>query len=86
MTNKLSKDLDILKKQIKSLEIQYKGWDMEMFTFMDEVIRNITVTPKDKLVKKCEVCGQEVTAAIRFPNRINDLFAIPNKHRKFGSK
>ena len=83
---KFSKDLDVCKKQIKSLETMYKQWDMEMFTFVDEVIRNIQVTPKDKLIAKCEVCGEEVTAQIRFPNNIGDLFNVQNKHRKFGSK
>lgn len=86
LTPKISKDLDIAKKQIKSLESAFKNWDIEMFTFMDEVLRNIIVTPKDKLVMKCPICGEEVTAPIRFPNNISDLFNVPNKHRKFGSK
>lgn len=83
---KISKDYDIAKKQIKSYEIEFKSWDIEMFTFMDEVIKNITVTSKDKLVTKCPICGEEVTAPIRFPNNISDLFNVQNKHRKFGSK
>ena len=86
LTQKVSKDLDIAKKQIKAIEAKYKSWDMEMFTFVDEVVRNIAVTPKDKLVTKCEVCGEEVTAQIRFPNNISDLFNVQNRHRKFGSK
>ena len=86
LTPKISKDLDIAKKQIKSLEIAFKNWDMEMFTFMDEVLRNISVTPKDKLIMKCPICGEEVTAPVRFPNSVSDLFNVQNKHRKFGSK
>lgn len=86
LTQKISKDLDISKKQIKSLEATFKSWDIEMFTFMDEVLKNIIVTPKDKLVMTCPVCGEEVTAQIRFPNNISDLFNVQNKHRKFGSK
>ena len=86
LTAKISKDLDVAKKQIKSLESTFKNWDIEMFTFMDEVLRNINVTPKDKLVMKCPICGEEVTAPVRFPNSVSDLFNVPNKHRKFGSK
>ena len=86
MTPKISKDLDISKKQIKSLEATFKSWDIEMFTFMDEVLKNIIVTPKDKLIMTCPVCGEEVTAQIRFPNNISDLFNVQNKHRKFGTK
>lgn len=83
---KISKDLDICKKQIKSLEMNFKSWDINMFTFMDEVLKNIIVTPKDKLITRCPICGQEVTAQIRFPNNISDLFNVQNKRRKFGSK
>ena len=86
LSPKISKDLDISKKQIKDLEFKFKSWDMDLFTFMDEVLRNIIVQPKDKLVAKCPVCGEEVTAQIRFPNNVSDLFNISNKHRKFGSK
>jgi len=86
MASKISKDLDISKKQISSLEKTFKSWDMETFTFMNEVLKNIVVTPKDKLIMKCPVCGEEVTAQIRFPNNISDLFNVQNKHRKFGSK
>ena len=86
MSPKISKDLDIAKKQIRELENKYKSWDIEMFTFMDEVLKNISVEPKDKLVAKCGVCGEEMTAAIRFPRSVADLFHVQNKHRKFGSK
>lgn len=86
MLPKISKDMDVAKKQIKDAQIKFNSWDMEMFTFMNEVIRNIAVTPSQKLVAKCEVCGEEVTANIRFPNNVADLFNVPNKHRKFGTK
>ena len=83
---KVSKDLDIAKKQIKSAENTFKSWDLEMFTFMDDVLKNIQVTPQNKLITKCPICGEEVTAQIRFPNSVRDLFNVPNKHRKFGKK
>ena len=86
LTPKISKDSDIVKRQIKELEMKYKSWNMELFTFFNDVLRNINVMPKDKLITTCPVCGEEVTAAIRFPRSVSDLFDIPNKHRKFGSR
>lgn len=86
LSPKISKDLDIAKKQIKDLEFKFKSWDIELFSFMDEVLRNITIAPKDKLISTCPVCGEEVTAQIRFPNNVSDLFNVSHKHRKFGSK
>ena len=83
---KISKDLDVAKQQIKSAEAKYKALDTEHFCFLDDVIRNIEVVPKNKIMTKCEVCGEEVWAAVRFPTRINDLFDVPNKYRKFGNK
>ena len=86
LTPKISKDLDVAKKQIKDIEFKFKSWDMELFTFMNDVLKNIQVTPKDKLITTCPTCGEEVTAQIRFPNNVSDLFNVSNKHRKFGSK
>lgn len=86
MAPKISKDETIAARQIKEYEMKYKSWDTEMFTFMNEVINNISVTPLQKLVTKCPICGEEVTSQIRFPNGIRDLFAIPSGHKKFGKK
>lgn len=83
---KISKDATIANRQIREYEAKYKGWDSEMFSLMDEVIRNISVTPATKLVGTCPVCGEEVTADIRFPDGVRSLFAIPRKRKKFGSK
>jgi len=86
MTPKISKDATISQRQIRELEMKYKSWDAETFSFVDDVIRNIIVQPLQKLVKKCPICGEEVTSTIRFPNTIRDLFNVPNKHKKFGTK
>ena len=86
LTPKISKDLTIAKKQLKELEMKYKSWDADMFSFMDEVIRNIIVTPQTKLIITCPICGEEVTSQIRFPHSIKELFAIKTKFKKFGSK
>ena len=86
MAPKISKDLTVANRQIREYEMKYKSWDTEMFSLMDEVVRNISVTPGTKLKTTCPVCGEEVTADIRFPNGVRALFSMANKHKKFGSK
>lgn len=83
---KISKDSTIAKKQIKEYQIKYKSWDMDMYTFMEDVIRNIMVTPGQNLSAICPACGEEVTAQIRFPNGIGSLFNVRNKSKTFGTK
>ena len=86
MTPKISKDATIAQRQIKELDLKYKSWNTEMFSFMDDVIRNIIVTPSNKLVINCPICGEEVTSNIRFPESIKELFSYESKFRKFGKK
>ena len=86
MTPKISKDLTIAQRQIKEIEMKYKSWDADMFSFMDEVIRNIMITPQSKLEITCPICGEEVTSQIRFPHSIKELFAIKTRFKKFRSK
>ena len=86
LTPKISKDATIAQRQIREIDLKYRAWDEEMFSFMDEVLRNIIVTPSNKLIINCPICGEEVTSNIRFPNSIRDIFDLPNKHRKFGKK
>lgn len=86
LSQKISKDADISKKQIRELEMIYKSWDAEMFGFMDEVINNIAVTPSQKLIMTCPVCGEEVTSPIRFPGSIRDIFNVSSRRKKFGKK
>lgn len=86
LTPKISKDATIAQRQIREIDLKYKAWDEEMFSFMDEVLRNIIVTPSNKLIINCPICGEEVTSNIRFPNNIRDIFDLPSKHRKFGKK
>lgn len=83
---KISKDETIAKRQIKQYRQVFDSWDTEMFDFMDQVLKNIIVTPLTKLTTQCPTCHEEVTSNIRFPNNIRDLFAIQSKHRKFGKK
>lgn len=83
---KISKDATIAQKQIKQYELKFKSWDGDMFAFMDDVLRNVVVTPSNKLITNCPVCGEEVTSDIRFPNSIRDLFDANHRFKKFGKK
>lgn len=83
---KISKDLTIAQRQIREYEIKFKSWDVEMFSFMDEIINNITVVPSTKLVTNCPTCGEEVTTTISFQDGIRSLFNMAGGHKKFGKK
>ena len=83
---RISKDLTIAQRQIREYEVKFKSWDTEMFSFMDEVINNISVLPSTKLVTKCPTCGEEVTATISFQDGIRSLFNMGSGRKKFGKK
>lgn len=88
---KISKDDKIANRQIKQLELAYKAWDMDLFSFMDDVLKNIIVTPSSRLSTTCPICGEEVSAEIRFRedgkgSGIKELFNVENRHKKFGTK
>ena len=82
----INKDDKLAQRQIREFEMKFKSWDTEMFSLMDEIIRNIAVTPATRLLTKCPVCGEEVAADIRFPNGVRSLFALQGGHKKFGKK
>lgn len=86
MTPKISKDDEISKRQMKQLKMAFDSLSIDQFEFMDEVLKNIIVTPKTKLIAKCPSCGEEVTSDIRFPNGVSGLFHIQSKRRRFGKK
>lgn len=86
LLNKVSKDAEVNKRFIEIEESKFKNWDLEMFNFIDEIIKNIIVTPSDKLKTICPICGEEVVSTMRFPGGIKSLFTVENKHRKFGTK
>lgn len=86
LLDKASKDPAQLERSIKAAKRQFAEWDEEMFSFMDEVRRNIIINPSEKLKQKCPNCGEEVIASVRFPDGIKSIFAVQSKHRKFGSK
>lgn len=86
MLPKISKDVNLAASQIRKAEIEFKSWDAEMFSFMDEVINNITITPATTMIATCESCGEEATAPIQFPDGIASLFTMASRHKKFGKK
>jgi len=86
MAPKIAKDLTIAQRQIREYEIKFKSWDEDMFSFMDDVIKNINILPSTKLITKCPVCGEENTSEIRFPDGISSLFNVSRKYKKFGKK
>lgn len=86
LLQKAPKNEDVLDKFIKEAKKVFDSWDTELFSFMDEVLENIQIVPSEKLKTTCENCGEEVLSAVRFQNGIKSIFAIPHKHRKFGTK
>lgn len=86
MINKPAKDMQMLDRQIDSLYKEYKSWSITMFEFMEDVLRNITINPSERLRVTCPHCGQEATSTVRFPNGIKVLFKTESKAKKFGSR
>jgi hypothetical protein len=72
--------------QIRKAEMTFKSWNTEMFTFMNDVIRNIAVTPQTTISAICPECGEEVVVKLRFPDGVGALFNVVNRRTKFGSK
>ena len=85
MLPKIAKDVNIAKNQIRKAEIEFRCWSIDQFTFMDEVIRNIVVTPGTNILSVC-TCGEEVTAPIQFPDGISALFDVVDRRKRFGKK
>lgn len=86
MAPKISKDPEIAKRQIREYQNKYMAFDMDMFSLMDDIIKNISVTPSTHIKAICPSCGEEVTTRLKFPDGISSLFNIQRKGRKFGKK
>lgn len=80
------KDIKLADKMIKELERQFKTWDEDFFDFMDEVIKNINVSPEEQLTTTCPNCGVEVHSTVQFQNGVKSLFTMEVRHKKFGTK
>lgn len=83
---KISKDANTAKMQIRKAEMLFKSWDKEMFSFMNDVLKNISVTPSTNISAVCPDCGEEVVVRLRFPDGVGALFNVVNRRSKFGSK
>lgn len=86
MLPKPNKDLQMLDRQISQIYKTYKKWSLDMFTFMSDVVRNITINQSEKLRVTCPCCGGEATSTVQFPNGIKVLFDTKTSAKKFGSR
>lgn len=86
MLDKPSKDSQMLDRQIKKCQTEYKSWDIDTFSFMNDVVTNININPSEKMRCICPSCGREATSTVQFPNGVKALFAIESKAKKFGSR
>lgn len=86
LINKPSRDAQMFDRQVQKIYKDYKNWSIDMFSFMDDVVKNITINPSEKLKTVCPHCGKEVTSNVRFPNGIKAIFNVTTKAKKFGSR
>ncbi len=86
LLGKPSKDPVMFDKQMKKLYNDYKKWDISFFKFMDQVVTNISINPKQTLKQTCPHCGEEVISNVQFPNGIKVLYDIETTGKKFGSR
>ena len=86
MLPKPNKDSQLLDRQITQIYKDYKRWSLDMFTFMSDVIRNITINQSEKIKVTCPHCGQEATSNVQFPNGVKVLFETKTTAKKFGSR
>lgn len=86
MLDKPSRDISMFDRQIEKLHKEYNSWDVDMFTFMRDVIKNITINPSENLTMRCPQCGQETISGVQFPNGIKALFGSNKPRKKFGTR
>ena len=68
MIDKPSRDASMLDRQIDKIHKEYNSWDVDMFTFMRDVIKNITINPSENLTARCPQCGLETVSGVQFPD------------------
>ena len=86
LLDKPSRDKQMLDRQIEKIYKEYNKWDVEMFTFMRDVIKNITINPSENLSTRCPHCGQETISGVQFPEGITALFGSNKPRKKFGTR
>lgn len=86
MFSKPLKDVQMMDRQFTQLYKVYKGWSLDMFSFMNDVINNITINQSEKLRMACPHCSQEAISTVQFPDGIKILFEVKTTAKKFGSR
>lgn len=86
MISKPSRDPQNFETQVRQAQNTYKNWSIDMNSFMNDVVRNITINPSERLSTKCPHCGAEVASQVQFPNGVKALFQTESKAKKFGSR
>lgn len=86
LLDKPSKDISMLDRQIQKIYKEYKAWDVDMFSFMKDVIKNVTINPSEKLNTRCPHCSQDTVSGVQFPNGIQALFNAGKQRKKFGTR
>lgn len=87
MLNKPSNSLQNFDVQVSRIKKEYFNWNLDMFNFMTDVIKNLSVNQSEKLTMKCPNCSMEVSSTVQFPDGVKSLFVIENKNiKKFGSR
>lgn len=86
LLDKPAKDMQMLDRQIGKIYKAYKAWSLDMFTFMSDVIKNITINQSEKLKTTCPHCGKEAISTVQFPNGLKVLFEVRSNAKKFGSR
>lgn len=86
LLDKPSRDMQMLDRQIQKIYKEYKEWDVDMFTFMRDVLKNVTINPSENLSTRCPHCGQETISGVQFPDGVQALFGGNKPRKKFGSR
>lgn len=86
LLDKPSRDVSMLDRQIQKIYKEYKSWDIDMFAFMKDVIKNVTINPSENLSTRCPHCGQETVSGVQFPDGIQALFNTGKQRKKFGTR
>ena len=86
LLDKPSRDMQMLDRQIQKIYKEYKEWDVDMFTFMRDVLKNVTINPSENLSTRCPHCGQETISGVQFPDGVQALFGGNKPRKKFGTK
>ncbi len=86
LLDRVPKDEVQFDKMVSKIEKEYKGWSVACFELMTDIIRNITINPKETLKQTCPHCGEEVVSNVQFPNGVKILFQAETRVQKFGSR